>query len=77
MYEISADDQAVHYSRLRSHRPDVTVCIHILHRQGFELPVDACEVRCLKEMERQLAELGASERQWSSSGGDFREGADS
>ena len=64
MYEISADDQALRYSRLRSNRPDVTVAIHILHRQGFELPVDSCEVRCLKEMQDRLIELGAQEGHW-------------
>jgi hypothetical protein len=66
-YAIDPYDQAFHFSRLRQDRPDVNVCIHLYHRQGFEQPVDACEVRCLEEMETRLAELGACERQWASS----------
>ena len=63
-YEVDSDDQAFHYSRVRGSRPDVSVAIHIYHRQGFERPVDPCEIRCLKEMEQRLKELGACERQW-------------
>ena len=63
-YEVDSDDQALHYSRVRGSRPDVSVAIHIYHRQGFEQPVDDCEVRCLTEMEQRLKELDACERQW-------------
>ena len=65
-YEISPYDQAIHYSHSRRNRPDVTLAIRILHRSGFERPVDACEVRCLAEMKQRLAELGACEGQWTS-----------
>lgn len=64
-YEIGPYDQAIRYSSVRRNRPDVTLTVKILHREGFERSVDACEVRCLKEMQQGLKELGACERQWS------------
>ena len=63
-YRIGPYDQAIRYSPVRRNRPDVTLTIKIIHRLGFEAPVDACEVRCLKEMQERLKELGAQERQW-------------
>jgi hypothetical protein len=66
VYRIEPYDQAIHYSRARKDRPDVALKIGILHRTGFERPVDACEVRCLTEMKQRLAELGACEGQWRS-----------
>ncbi len=63
-YKIGPYDQAIRYTRVRGNRPDVTLTIKIVHREGFERPVDACEVRCLKEMQERLKELGAQERQW-------------
>lgn len=63
-YEIGAYDQALRYSTSRRNRPDVKLTIRIIHREGFEAPVDACEVRCLQEMQERLKELGAQERQW-------------
>ncbi len=63
-YEIGAFDQSLRYSPARHNRPDVTLRIRILHREGFESPVDSCEVRCLTEMQERLRELGAQERQW-------------
>lgn len=65
IYQIGPYDQAIRYSSVRRNRPDVTLTVKILHREGFERPVDACEVRCLKEMYQGLKELGACERQWS------------
>lgn len=63
-HEIGPYDQALRYSPTRRNRPDVTLRIRIVHRHGFEAPVDACEVRCLTEMQERLRELGAQERQW-------------
>ncbi len=57
--------QALRYSAVRGNRPDVTLSVKIVHRRGFDQPVDDCEMRCLKEMKAHLAELGACERQWS------------
>ncbi|MBI4442587.1 MAG: hypothetical protein HY649_04355 [Acidobacteria bacterium] len=65
-YEIEVYDQAIRYSPKRRNRPDVILQIKILHRQGFERPLDECEIRCLTEMKQRLRDLGACEAQWSS-----------
>ena len=64
-YEIGPYEQALRYSAVRGSRPDVTLSVKILHRRGFDQPVDQCEVRCLGEMKQRLKQLGACERQWS------------
>ena len=66
MYEIGPYAQALRYSAVRNNRPDVTLSVKILHRRGFDQPVDACEVRCLEDMKQRLTQLGACERRWSS-----------
>ena len=65
MYEIEPYEQTLRFSPVRGNRPDVTLKIKVLHRSGFQQPVDACEVRCLNEMRGRLRQLGACERQWS------------
>ena len=65
-YEVGPYEQALRYSAVRGSRPDVTLSLKILHRRGFDQPVDQCEVRCLEEMNQRLKQLGACERQWSS-----------
>jgi hypothetical protein len=62
-YNISPYEQIIRYSRGRGSRPDVSLTIHIVHRQGLG-PVDECEQRCLKLMEERLATLGASKATW-------------
>ena len=64
-YEIESYNPSISYSPARGNRPDLTLTIRIQHREGFERPVDACEVRCLEEMKQRLREVGACERQWS------------
>jgi hypothetical protein len=64
IYEIGPFDQSLRYSPARRNRPDVILTVKILHREGFDRPVDECEDRCLKEMEQRLRELGASRKQW-------------
>lgn len=64
VYEIQPFERALHYSSTRDHRPDVTLSVKIVHRHGFDLPVDACEVRCLGEMEQRLKQIGARQCQW-------------
>ena len=63
-YEIGPYEQALRYSIVRGNRPDVTLSVKIVHRTGFDRPVDECEMRCLKEMKEHLSQLGACERQW-------------
>jgi hypothetical protein len=65
MYEIGPYQQALRYSFVRAMRPDVTLTVKILHRRGYDLPVDQCEIRCLEEMKQHLKDLGACQRQWS------------
>lgn len=64
VYEIESYDQALHYSPKRGNRPEVSLALRILHREGFERPADDCEVRCLSEMKARLKELGAGEGRW-------------
>jgi hypothetical protein len=64
-YEIGPYEQALRYSIARALRPDVALSVKIVHRHGFDQPVDECEIRCLKEMKQRLKQLGACERQWS------------
>ncbi len=56
-YEIGIFDNAIRYASQRKSRADIVVPIKILHREGFDRPTDACEVRCLGEMEEKLKEL--------------------
>jgi hypothetical protein len=65
MYEIGPYEQVLRYSAVRGSRPDVTLSVKIVHRKGFDQPVDQCEVRCLEEMKQRLKQLGACERRWS------------
>lgn len=65
IYRIEIYDGAIHYTPKRRNRPEVELPIKILHRSGFELPVDQCEVRCLTEMKQRLSELGAPQGWWS------------
>jgi hypothetical protein len=63
-YEVSVNGQGLSYSPARGNRPDVQVTIRIHHRGDFEQPVDECELRCLKEMQKALSELGACKGGW-------------
>lgn len=57
-YEIETYDQSIHYSSKRRNRADISLTIRILHREGFERPIDECEVLCLEGMKHRLRELG-------------------
>lgn len=63
-YEIQPFDRAIHYAPKRKLRSEVSLNIKIIHRHGFDQPVDDCEQMCLKEMRRKLAELGVKEGDW-------------
>jgi hypothetical protein len=65
-YDIGPFDQSIHYDAGRKFRPDVSLRIGIRHRSGFDREVDACEVRCLREMTQRLTEIGARKTQWDS-----------
>jgi hypothetical protein len=63
-YEVGVFDASIHYSAQRRFRGEITLPIKILHREGFNRPTDACEVRCLNEMEEKLQALGAHRGSW-------------
>lgn len=63
-YEIRIFDSSIHYAPQRKFRKEIALTIKILHREGFDRPTDACEVECLKEMEKKLKELGAQKVNW-------------
>ena len=63
-YEVSIFDSAIHYTRKRRNRPEISLTIKIVHRNGFEQPVDECQSKCLTEMEKNLKALGAFEGEW-------------
>jgi hypothetical protein len=56
-YEVHVPPDQLQYTA--SGRPEITATITILHNDGINEPVDACEKRCLAEMCARLAELGA------------------
>lgn len=58
-YEIEPFDSALHLSPARKLRGEVVLTMKIVHRHGFFQPIDECEQRCLAEMKKKLAELGA------------------
>jgi hypothetical protein len=60
-YEISIFDGAIHSVSKRRFRPEVVLNMKIVHREGFDQPVDKCEELCLKEMRQKLRELGVPE----------------
>jgi hypothetical protein len=68
-YEIEPYDRALHESAQRKFVPEVVLSMKILHRHGFDQPVDECEERCLKEMRNKLAELGVRAGEWRSTDG--------
>lgn len=63
-YAIEPFTAAISFSPRRKMRKDVTLAIDILHRDRFDLPTDACEMRCLREMKEKLKELGARPDHW-------------
>jgi hypothetical protein len=62
--ESYSDGQSIRYSPARGNRPDVTFSVKILHRNGYERPVDENERAFLDKVKRRLRLLGAQERCW-------------
>ncbi len=60
-YEVQPFDRAIRYSPKRKRHPEISLIIKIIHRQGFNQPVDECEQMCLREMRQKLVELGVLE----------------
>lgn len=66
LYEIEPYDRSLHLEPKRKFRPEVALTMKILHRHGFDQPVDQCEERCLKEMKEKLEQLGVRQGEWHS-----------
>jgi len=60
-YEVQPFDRAIRYSPKRERRPEISLIIKIIHRQGIDQPVDEREQMCLGEMRQKLADLGVLE----------------
>jgi hypothetical protein len=71
-YELQPYEARILYAQARDYRPDVTLKVKILHRDGSLNPVDRCEERCLAEIEHHLQELGACRRLWTPHEGESR-----
>jgi hypothetical protein len=67
-YDVQPFDNALRQTPKRRFRQEVVLSMRILHRHGFDQPVDDCEERCLKEMRQKLAELGVHEGAWREEG---------
>jgi hypothetical protein len=64
-YEIQSFDRALHVApSKRQRRNEVIVRIVIMHRSGFNRPLDDCENKCLQEMREKLKQLGIHEDYW-------------
>jgi hypothetical protein len=59
VYEDLGFDASLHFGRESADPGSVMLDLRIVHRSGFSRPVNACEERCLHEMEERLKELGA------------------
>ncbi len=57
-YDIVIADAAPHYSSQRRFKPEVLQVIRVIHREGFDNSMDACEVACLMEMKERAEKLG-------------------
>jgi len=53
---------ALYDSRVVPGADEVSVTIRLIHREGYERPIDECEERCLKEIRARLRALGIQER---------------
>ena len=62
--EIQFFDHALRYAPSRKLRPEVTLTLKIIHAEGFDRPVDACEQKCLNEITAKLRQLGALQGRW-------------
>lgn len=74
-YDIQPFDNALRETPKRRFRSEVVLGMRILHRHGFDQPVDECEEVCLKEMRQKLKELGVHEGDWQSDAGQGMNGA--
>jgi hypothetical protein len=56
--DVMPFDNSLHESSWRNFRPETVLALRILHKHGFEQPVDDSEERCLRLIENALQQLG-------------------
>lgn len=60
--ELAPFRPALYDSRVVPEADEVSVTIRLIHRDGYDRPVDPCEERCLGEIRARLRALGIKER---------------
>ncbi len=60
--ELEPFRPALYDSRIVPAADEVTITIRLIHREGYDRPIDVCEERCLKEIRARLRDLGIHER---------------
>ncbi len=60
--ELEPFGRALYDSRVVPGSDEVSVTIHLFHREGYDRPIDACEEQCLKEIRARLRALGIPEQ---------------
>lgn len=58
--ELRAFEPKLVYERRHHGRPAVVLTMELLHRRGYEEPVDACEERCKDEIVAALRAIGTT-----------------
>ncbi len=66
-YEIEPFNRQLYDSKTQNDTDEICLTLAILHREGFDRPVDACEERCLEEMKNKLGAIGVHEGRWRAS----------
>ena len=66
-YDIEPFDASFHLRPESAWRPEVQLCVHIVHREGYLRPLDACEKQCAEEIQAALRRLGVQPKRWSDS----------
>lgn len=60
--ELDPFRPALYESRVVPGADEVSVTIRLIHRSGYDRPIDACEELCLKAIRARLRDLGVRER---------------
>jgi hypothetical protein len=57
-FDVLPFDNSLHENVRRNFRPEIVLAFRILHKRGFDKPVDNCEKDCLRQIESKLRQLG-------------------
>ncbi len=63
-YAFEPFDAAWHLRPQTNWRPEVQLVVRIIHREGYLRPADACESRCVREIQDGLRRAGIPEKGW-------------